>query len=291
MLQDNNTNKEGRQYKNEQIKHKKNPYYVEENNTEPSYQNGYDNYDYNEYPYESIDEKIYNKESSFAGMQRLIIIQVAVCLIIIVFVFAFKAIGGQYYNQFKNWYVDEINKSIIIGDSAENYKSAYALTSQKLKETINSGDAIEVNADANISETNTTTNVNEGELTFMTKLTKPVANAKITSTFNDPEGHNALDLATDANADIVSALSGKILKVDENDTYGKYIIIDHSNGIETLYAHCNEICVTAGQEVTRGAKIATVGSTGNSTGPHVHFELLVDNISYDPLPLIQGDYV
>lgn len=283
MLQDNDKQQNfERNYKNN--KSNKNPYDLQSE----SYNNSYD-YDYNQY--NSLEEEQTSKESSFAGMQRLILIQVIACIIIIIFTFAFKAIGGQYYDQFKNWYTTELNKSIVIGDTADEYKSAYALTSQILKEKVNQGEDISVSTDANISECNTTENENQSGLTFTTTLTNPVANAQITSTFTDPQGHKALDLATSENSDIVSALSGTVEIVSQNDSYGNYIIIDNGNSIKTLYAHCNNISVQTGQQVTRGSKIATVGSTGNSTGPHLHFELLVNNIPYDPLPLMQEEYV
>lgn len=68
--------------------------------------------------------------------------------------------------------------------------------------------------------------------------------------------------------------------------YGKYIVIDHGNGYQTLYAHCSEIFVTVGQRVSKGDVIALVGSTGWSTGPHLHFEVRKDGVRVNPL-----DYV
>lgn len=274
-----------RRYRNENRKNS-NPYYIDENEGQEDY--GYGDYDYNDPPFTSKDEK----ESAFLGMQRLFAIQIIACLIITLLIFVFKLVGGTYYESFKLWYDTELNKSILVGNSAQEYQSATLLTSQKLKERINTNsDSIAVNAQVKLSDSNTTHNSNNGELSMTTKLTKPVESAKITSTFSDPQEHRALDLAAHEGSDIVAALSGKVEKVGENDSYGKYVILDSGNSIKTLYAHCKDIVATEGQDVIRGSKVATVGSTGNSTGPHLHFELLIKDTAYDPLPLIQGDYV
>ena len=64
--------------------------------------------------------------------------------------------------------------------------------------------------------------------------------------------------------------------------YGYLIIIDHANGVQTYYGHCSKLYASVGDEVTAGDVIAAVGSTGNSTGPHLHFEIRVNGVAYNP---------
>lgn len=84
---------------------------------------------------------------------------------------------------------------------------------------------------------------------------------------------------------IVAANSGTVIAVRDcgNRSYGKYLIIDHGGGTSTLYAHCSKIVVSEGQKVTKGQVIAKVGSTGNSTGPHLHFEIRINGVRVNPM--------
>lgn len=73
---------------------------------------------------------------------------------------------------------------------------------------------------------------------------------------------------------------------DKGDGYGNYVIIDHGNGYQTLYAHCSSLAVSYGQYVSKGDTIAYVGSTGNSTGPHLHFEVIYNSNKLNPLQFV-----
>lgn len=94
--------------------------------------------------------------------------------------------------------------------------------------------------------------------------------------------HKGLDIGGAMGADIVAADSGTILFSGNSSSYGKYIVITHGGGITTLYAHCSQLLVKAGETVTKGQVIAKVGSTGISTGPHLHFEVSVNGTRVNP---------
>lgn len=99
--------------------------------------------------------------------------------------------------------------------------------------------------------------------------------------------HTGTDIAAPEGTPILAAANGTITLANGTDPwgggYGYYIKIDHSNSIETLYAHCSAICVTPDQSVQKGEVIGYVGSTGDSTGNHLHFEIWVDGIRKDPM--------
>ncbi len=108
------------------------------------------------------------------------------------------------------------------------------------------------------------------------------------------EFHTGIDIATMGgvsinNAPIVAANDGVVVKaIYSNVGYGNYLMVDHGGGYLTLYGHCNSLAVSQGAAVTKGSTIAYVGSTGNSTGPHLHFEIRINGAHVDPLPYIVG---
>lgn len=97
--------------------------------------------------------------------------------------------------------------------------------------------------------------------------------------------HTGLDIAGDAGESILSAIDGIVDSVSEYGAYGKHVVIKNGN-ITTMYAHCSRILVNVGDSISAGDIIAEVGSTGNSTGPHLHFEVMLDDRYIDPQYLL-----
>lgn len=99
--------------------------------------------------------------------------------------------------------------------------------------------------------------------------------------------HHGIDIAAPIGTGIFAADSGTVVTAQWTNTgYGYYIIVDHGNGISTLYAHNSQLLVNVGQTVRRGQLIALMGSTGNSTGSHLHFEVRLNGQKTDPAPYI-----
>lgn len=110
---------------------------------------------------------------------------------------------------------------------------------------------------------------------------------KITSPYGKRDGtfHQGIDIACSGvgGKEIVACESGTVKYAGYNKSgYGNHIIIDHGNGKQTLYGHCKNLCASLGQKVKKDQKIATVGSTGNSTGNHLHFEVRVNGTAQNP---------
>ncbi len=94
--------------------------------------------------------------------------------------------------------------------------------------------------------------------------------------------HTGIDIGAAAGTNVLAANSGTVIKAGWNNSYGNVIMIDHGGGIVTLYAHNSKLLVTTGDVIARGQVIALVGSTGNSTGPHIHFEVRVNGEYQNP---------
>jgi len=98
--------------------------------------------------------------------------------------------------------------------------------------------------------------------------------------------HTGIDLAAATGTPVYAAESGRVVRAEYMTGYGNTVIIDHGGGIATLYAHMSRIEVTNGQMVARGREVGRVGSTGWSTGPHLHFEVRIKGVPVDPKPFI-----
>ncbi len=131
---------------------------------------------------------------------------------------------------------------------------------------------------------------------MMVPTQKPVADGSLGSDFGwriDPITgrsalHTGLDLQADPVTSILAAAGGVVVVQEYHPAYGNMVEIDHGNDLVTLYAHASRVFVKKGDLVRRGQKIANVGSTGRSTGAHLHFEVLVQGVPQDPQKFLQA---
>ncbi|MHA7820762.1 MAG: M23 family metallopeptidase [Erythrobacter sp.] len=120
----------------------------------------------------------------------------------------------------------------------------------------------------------------------------PVEGARLSSGYgmrNHPvlrqrRGHKGVDLAAPTGTPIYATADGIVGRADWFSSYGLYISIDHGADLETRYAHMSRLAVAAGERVKKGDVIGYVGSTGRSTGPHLHYEVRVDGVAVNPIP-------
>jgi murein DD-endopeptidase MepM/ murein hydrolase activator NlpD len=99
--------------------------------------------------------------------------------------------------------------------------------------------------------------------------------------------HTGVDIAADEGTVIVAAYNGVIEDTGCGEKRGNYVLMLHSDGSETLYCHCSKILVDEGSVIRAGESIALVGSTGWSTGPHLHFEIHINGNAIDPLTVLK----
>lgn len=102
------------------------------------------------------------------------------------------------------------------------------------------------------------------------------------------EWHQGIDIAVDFGAPVYASAAGKIEQAGWNGGYGRYVRINHGNGYESAYGHMSSLAVEAGQQVAKGEIIGFVGSSGYSTGPHIHYEVLVDGQTVDPYYMLKS---
>ncbi|MDD2362442.1 MAG: M23 family metallopeptidase [Oscillospiraceae bacterium] len=122
----------------------------------------------------------------------------------------------------------------------------------------------------------------------------PLESRKITSYFGyrknpinrEESFHQGLDIAAKTGEQISAMFFGVVKEVGQCSGYGNYIRIFHGNGIEVLYAHCSEILADKDAVIRAGEVVARIGSTGDSTGPHLHIEITLNGVAYDPLDVV-----
>ena len=116
----------------------------------------------------------------------------------------------------------------------------------------------------------------------------PVVGCYCYRTSPDTEFHPGVDLGADYGAAVRASAAGVVASAGWDGGYGIKVDIDHGNGYHTWYAHLSKVDVSVGQRVTKGEHIAEVGSTGFSTGPHLHYQVMLNNAAVDPTPYLEG---
>ncbi len=194
-------------------------------------------------------------------------------------------------NQLKEKNSSNIEKMSIV----EKYET-------DLKELVSTEEAVSklyVEAPKVIQVAQKSTGRYESTGTVNTSLTTPTAKANIGINLIRPvsgvissrfgvrssirkSSHTGLDIATSAGTPIAAAASGTVTFSGYKGSFGNMLVISHGNGVQTYYCHCSKLYVSAGTQVSQGQKIAAVGSTGNSTGPHLHLEVRINGVAYNP---------
>lgn len=239
-------------------------------------------------------------------MTFMITIQTVLCILLFVGVLVFSKMGGQSYQTFRNEMKSIMSYDMGVSGIKDAFNSIVEFVmapadqwqgegmeksaAKPQKESVPQKGGIgspEVTIDGDVKPKNSSFS----PYTITVGIVNPVKNGKISSKFGyrkDPftkklAFHSGLDIAASKGTRIAAAYSGKVKKIGEDSMAGNYIYLEHSNGMETLYCHCSEIIAQEGANIRAGETIAKVGSTGYSTGPHVHFEIRINGVKYDPL--------
>ena len=200
-------------------------------------------------------------------------------------------IGIKIKELLKNGEISEDKDMGTVENEEPNYDSS------NNEEIINTENNIEENVVENLEEKISSISEMEIDINNLKSaysFIKPLSNYQVSSGFGARESeyqnvsgyHTGIDLAAESGKTINAFMEGIVDLVSKEGDYGKHIKI-RSNNVTTLYAHCSKILVKEGQIVAQGQPIAQVGSTGNSTGPHLHFEIRIDSRFVDPSKIIE----
>ena len=176
---------------------------------------------------------------------------------------------------------------------SDNIMTTYEVTSDETGEKIAVGEIIDGSGG---SDTESAKGTSFASYFVSANPIMPVKGARITSRFGyrthpitGKKGfHTGLDLAAAEGTPISAVYYGKVTKTGEDDSWGKYVLVEHSDGFETFYCHLSEIYAEKGAVIRQGETVGLVGSTGMSTGPHLHFEVRINGIRVDPELLINA---
>lgn len=220
----------------------------------------------------------------------VMIVQLVVCIFAVVSVFLIGRLSPQTFEFIR----DEYNRIMSVDMDAKEIASSAKKVIERTEAT-DEGQTAEKSTER--KNVNTVKSAADGEVMAVMSLFKsdeeitvPV-HGEITSEYgnrtNPVSGeylmHSGVDIAASQGTEIRAAYSGIVSEVGSNSVGGNYISLVHKDGSETLYCHCSKIIAEKGDVIRAGETIALVGSTGRSTGPHLHFEITVDGKTENPL--------
>ncbi len=218
-------------------------------------------------------------------------IQILICIIFSVTAIGLAKINPNEYTTIKNLVSIVVEQGVNLKDENEIARVVSALFSQ---DNIGQGGFFKSNSNE------TPTNCSFDRYTLTEKLVPPVIGV-ITSSFghrvnpinSQADFHTGIDIMANEKDIFVSAFDGTVTNIGYNNIRGNFIEITHKNNVITKYSHLYKQCIKIGDNVKAGQRIGLIGSTGMSTGPHLHFELMVDGVYVNPfthldLPIYQA---
>lgn len=240
---------------------------------------------------------------------KIMIVQTVVCALLLGFLFISAYSDGDFASLMREEYAKLMVGDITVTDivdaikklkndsqvSADNNINAEEVSSQEYINVMSESveyESVQIGGgdDLQFTSLDTLEGICFDEYTLDFSMIVPLDNYKITSGFGyrispvsgTPGIHTGIDLATEYGEAIYAAADGVVLDSAYDNSYGYYIKLQHTDGYVTIYAHCSSLVADAGDVVTQGDVIAKVGSTGASTGNHLHFEIRKDNIRINP---------
>ncbi len=221
---------------------------------------------------------------------RVLLIQSLVMIVFIAVLFAIKQINPKDYKSLAVEYLKVADVVDIEQHADEAWNNLKAVLVRDSGESDGSG-----GEDEKVTDNEYPPNCSASKYVVSKKMTIPVKGSiscvyghRIHPITKELSFHTGVDIAADNGDDIRAAYCGKVIETGKSEAYGNYVYLSHGDGVLTFYAHCSKLYVSQGEIVDNGQTIASVGSTGWSTGPHLHFGIKIDGIWYNPEFAMKG---
>ncbi len=230
---------------------------------------------------------------------KTLVMQFIICAIIFGVFFSAKYFNIPFIQTIKTSFLEELNKSVTPVEIQEDVKEAFKkienFTEEEFVLTDYSDEEIsatvlgEGGEDVEIDNTEIK-NVSSAKYNLNFRIYKPVIGGEVSSEFGERVHpisgtlgvHKGIDIALDEGEPIYAVFDGEVIEATYDQWNGNHIKIKHDGEIVSVYCHCSKLFVEKGDVIRGGEVIALVGSTGQSTGPHLHFELRINDVSYNP---------
>lgn len=235
-------------------------------------------------------------DNRYNAKYPILICQISAACFVLVAVLLLKFCFVPYYAVAREWYLENVAQNGTVNNTTQQERQNTKDLPSDISDGLSDDDGPPQNSE------NTGSYVETGALmlevlnqkTTYANFGYPLKSYVITSGFGEREDpfsgeeaiHGGIDLAADSGSEIYASLDGKVETAQYSSDYGNYIVLSHGLVYKTLYGHCQKLLVENGQQVKKGQLIALVGTTGRSTGPHLHFEISVAGKKVNPLKYI-----
>ncbi len=186
-----------------------------------------------------------------------LILQIVAAFTAVVFCVCARAIGGDFYSAVKGWYIDNFGEETSVEQVLAEKKGA------------------------SVAYLSADVPANSIQVPLVGNITSPYG-FREHPVDGEYSLHRGVDIGGEMGENIACAMDGVVIETGCGKSYGNYIIVKHSETLTTRYAHCSKVLANVGDRVAKGQIIALVGDTGNTTGPHLHFEICVSSEPIDP---------
>ncbi len=182
--------------------------------------------------------------------------------------------------------IDQLSIMEMYDTEVKDFADVEATVAALYQEKVVVPEPVKQDKNVVMGKVNTSTNISYQKAPLSLNLIRPISGT-ITSRFGAKSSirvsnHTGLDIGAPIGTPVKAAASGIVTFAGFKGSYGYLLVISHGNGTETYYGHCSKLYASVGQNVSQGEVVAAVGNTGNSTGPHLHLEIRINGVAYNP---------